>query len=434
VKRGLVPSVLVALVLACGLQAIVAAPALADTQRGRSAPRPDPKKLWKAYPLKPRAQPPSPTKPAAQALQGMRVSAPASSNGSESSFPLGLVSVSLALAILAAGGVLLVSFGLRPAWSLGAASRPPRTRRPASRASQPRLLASPLSEGGSAVSNLVHRLVHLGGERRDTTEDVAAATPEAARSSTRLDIFAPIRGRGRNETLHQARNPTPENGSETDTTPLDGGRTEAGRSEESYVQVGEQVAAVLASAEHAGKEILQTARQEAERVRAEAKDQATATLSQAKLAAERGRRESEQLRADAEAYSKETRKAADRYVAETRAKTDQEAAQKRVQADEQVLGIRRDAERKAKDLHREALERQKTLMQQVGRAEARLQQLLGIFRAMTSQLEGLVKAEPRRQSGDAEGKASLTAPLDEALRPQPSPTGPATERSRLLSE
>ena len=419
-KRAFVRSVLLALVLACGLQAIVATPVLAGTQAGRSAPRPNPKRLWKAYPLDSRAQPPSPTKPAAQTLQRPRVTAPASSNGPQSSFPLGLVSMGLALAILVAGAVLLVSLGLRPAWSLGVAWRSPRARRPKAGAWQPRLFARQLSEGGFAVNNLVHRLIHLGGERHHATSPDARS--EAARSSTRLEIFAPsfVRGRGRNEILAQDRNPRPENGSDTDKTPVDGGHAEAGRTEDSYVQVGEQVAAVLASAEHAAEQIRQTAGQAAERVRAEAKDQAAATLSEAKLAAERGRRESEKLRADAEAYRKETREAADRYVTETRAKTDQEAAQKRAKADEQVLGIRRAAERKAKDLERDALERQKTLLQQVGRAEARLEQLLGIFRGMTVQLEGLVGAKSAGRSGDAEEKTSFAEPLDEALKPRPS--------------
>ena len=103
-KRGFVRSVLLAVVLACGWQAIVAAPVLAE--RGRSAPRPDPTKLWKAYPLKPREQPLPPTKPAASAAR-TRITAPGSSDGRQSS-PLLLVSVVLALAILA-GGVLLVS-------------------------------------------------------------------------------------------------------------------------------------------------------------------------------------------------------------------------------------------------------------------------------------------------------------------------------------
>src|SRR5213593_3610832 len=159
-KRGFVRSVLLAVVLACGWQAIVAAPVLAE--RGRSAPRPDPTKLWKAYPLKPREQPLPPTKPAAPAAARKRIAAPGASDGRQSS-PLLLVSVVLALAILA-GGVLLVSLGPPPAWALGVAWRSPRARRRVYGSRQPRRLSA---QGGLAVNNLVHRFLHLGEERHD---------------------------------------------------------------------------------------------------------------------------------------------------------------------------------------------------------------------------------------------------------------------------
>ena len=98
-KRVFVRSVLLAIVLACGWQATVAAPVLAE--RGQSTPRPDPTKLWKAYPLKPREQPLFPTKPAASAAQTL-ITAPGSSDGWQAS-PLLLASVVLALGILACG-------------------------------------------------------------------------------------------------------------------------------------------------------------------------------------------------------------------------------------------------------------------------------------------------------------------------------------------
>jgi len=410
-KRGFVCSVLLAVVIACGWQATVAAPVLAE--RGRSAPRPDPTKLWKAYPLKPREQPLLPTKPAAPAAARTRIAAPGSSDGRQSS-PLLLVSFVLALAILA-GGVLLVSLGPPPAWALGVAWRSPRARRLVYGSRQPRRLSA---EGGLAVNNLVHRFLHLGGERHDDGSEVVAGAPETAGPVSRRDTFTPysMRGQERNETVHQARNPTPQSGSDTDKAPVDGGRTEVGRAE----QVGEQVAAVLVSAEQAAEQIRESARQDAERIRAEAEDKVTATLSETKLEAERGRRESEKLRADADAYNKQTREAADRYITEMRVKIDKEVAQRRAEVDEQVRGIRRAAELKAKDLETEARARQKTLLQQVARAEARLEQLLGIFRGMTLQLEGLVSAESAGRSGDAEEKTSVAEPLDEALKPRPS--------------
>src|SRR6187455_3116714 len=110
-KGGFVRSVLLVVVLVCGWQATVAAPVLAE--RGRGAPRPDPTKLWKAYPLKPRKQPLPPTKPAASSAP-TRNTAPDFSDGGQSS-PLLVVSVVVALTIFA-GGVLL-SLGLPQAWA-----------------------------------------------------------------------------------------------------------------------------------------------------------------------------------------------------------------------------------------------------------------------------------------------------------------------------
>ncbi len=98
-KRGFVRSVLLAVVVACGWQATVAAPVLAGA--GQSAPRPDPTKLWKAYPLKPREQPLPPTTPAASAAQTLST-APDSSDGQQLA-PVLVVPFVLALTMLAVG-------------------------------------------------------------------------------------------------------------------------------------------------------------------------------------------------------------------------------------------------------------------------------------------------------------------------------------------
>jgi hypothetical protein len=423
VKRGFVRSVLLAFILVCGLQAIVAAPVLADADRARKATRPDPTRLWSEYPLNPREQPPSPTNSDASVTRPATV--PGASNAPQSLPPLALVSVGFALAILAVGGVLLVSFGLRPSLALGGAWRLPRPRQRATGPRQPRRPSGLLVEGEPAVNNLVHRLLHGGGRRHDDERKVeAASASETARIRTRREIFTPysVLGRERNETLDQPGNPTPRSDSNTDKVPADDGRSDVGTAKEKFAEVGEQVAAVLVSAEQAAEQIRESARREAERLRAETKDKAAATLSETKLDAERKRHESEKVRTDADEYSKETRGAADRYVAQTRAKIDKEAAQRRAEVDEVVRGIRRAAEQKAKDLETEALQRQKTLVQEVGRAEDRLQQLLGIFRGMTSQLEGLIKADSATRSGDAEGTGPVAEPLDEALKPRRSPS------------
>jgi cell division septum initiation protein DivIVA len=420
-KRGLVRSVLLAVVLACGWQAAVAAPVLAE--RGPGATRPDPTTLWKAYPLKPREQPlkpreqplpPTKPKPAPSAAQ-TRITAPGSSDGWQFS-PLLLVSVVLVLAILA-GGVLVVSHGLPPAWAPAVAWRSTRARPLVYGARHPPRLLRQLSEGGLTVNNFVHRFLHLGGERDDDGSEVVAGTSETAGPVNQRDISTSysMRRQERNKTV-QTRNPTPQSGSDTGEASVDGGHPEVARAE----QIGEHVAAVLGSAEQAAEKIREAARQDAERIRAEAKDKVAATLSEAKLEAERAHRESEQLRADADAYDKQTREAADRYTTEMRVTIDEEVAQRRAEVDEQVREIQWAAKRKAKDVETEARARQKALVQQVEHAEARLEQLLGIFRGMTLQLEGLVSADSAGRSGDAEEQASVAEPLDEALKPRPS--------------
>jgi hypothetical protein len=423
-RRNFVRSVLLVFVLACGLQAIVAAPVLAESTRAREAARPEPKKLWKTYPLDPRKQSPSSAKHGSSVGLGTRAAAPTTSNAPQSSFRLTLVLVGLALAILAACGAILVSFGLRPASALGVPWGLPRSSLQVFGARQPRRRTPRLGEGETAMSNLVQRLLHTSGKRHGDEREAVAATAETSRPATRSDISTPssMRGRERIKTLHQAGNPTPENGSNNDDGAADGGPTEVGQSEESYAQVGEEVAAVLGSAHQAAEQIREAARQEAERLRAEAKDEVAATLSETNQDAERRRRESERVRADADAYSKEARGAADRHVTEIRLKLEKEAAQRRAELDEQVRGIRRAAEEQARNLETEAIKRHQALLQEVGRAEARLQQLLEVFRRMTLQLEGLVSADSARRSRDAEEKTSVAEPLDEALRPRPSPS------------
>jgi hypothetical protein len=392
-RRGFVRSVLLAVVLACGWQATVAAPALAE--RGRSAPRPNPTKLWKAYPLIPREQSFPGTKPAAVART--RIPAPGSSDGRQFSPPL-LVSFALALAILA-GGLLLDVLRLQSSRRQRLHSRHHGVPRPNLGIDGRDLLIAG-ARGADVAAHRTHAGAHAASAR--PRKDISTAHS--------------MRGQERNETVNQAKNPTSQSGSDTDKVPVDGERTEVGRAE----QVGEQVAAVLVSAEQAAEQIRESARQDAERIRAEAKDEVATALSATKLEAERGRRESEKLRADADAYKKQTREAADRYVTETHEKVDKEVARWRAEVDEQVRGIRRAAELKAKDLETEARARQKTLLEQVARAEARLEQLLGIFRGMTLQLEGLVSADSARRSGDQEEKTSVAEPLDEALKPRPS--------------
>lgn len=272
------------------------------------------------------------------------------------------------------------------------------------------------------------RLFESGRKRRRARlpEVVAVSTSAAASSAARQDLFAPqfTRGAGRSETLSQSEHLRPE----TDTAegakdPVEAERIEVGLAEERYSEVGEQVTAVLTSAQQAAEQIRQSARQEAELIRAEANEEAAATVAEATLEAEQRRRESDELRAEADRYSEETRRAADRYVEQTRRESQEEAARRRADVDQQVREIRLAAERRAKDLETEAHERQEALVLEAERSEARLQQLLGVFRGMTSQLEDLVRPEQAEPSGQAEPEAAVGASsLNEALEPRRSPS------------
>ena len=151
-------------------------------------------------------------------------------------------------------------------------------------------------------------------------------------------------------------------------------------------EIGEQVAAILASAKQAAHRLHEAARREAEQMRNEANEQAAAALERANAESESVREESEQLRADA-------RKEAERVLAE--AKREAEV-------------IERTAKKRSQELANEAVERRKALVREAERSETRLQQVLDVFRAMTSQLEELLEA------GRTEAPASDD--LEEALR------------------
>jgi chemotaxis protein histidine kinase CheA len=185
-----------------------------------------------------------------------------------------------------------------------------------------------------------------------------------------------------------------------------------------YDEIGEQVSLILTSAKQAAQQLRESARNDAERIRKEAEDRATASLERAEREAARRRTEGDQVRAEAEAYSKSTREAADRDVAETRRTIREETEKLRTEAKHEASAIRDAARQKSDELRTEALDRQKALIGEAGRSEARLQQLLDVFRVITSQLEDLLGPEPGGERGTMQaGDAASAQGLDEALKP-----------------
>jgi hypothetical protein len=183
--------------------------------------------------------------------------------------------------------------------------------------------------------------------------------------------------------------------------------------DQASIDVGDQVATILASAKQAAQRLQISARQDAERIRGTAKQEAAARLEAVEQELAGKREECAKLRADAQAYSKGTRQAADQYASDTRRKIDEASEKRRKEAEREANEIRAAAKQQAERLSSEGVRRQRALTAEAQRSEARLEQLLGVFRALTSQLEDVL--------GDERGTASSTGgrDLEKALRPQP---------------
>ena len=197
--------------------------------------------------------------------------------------------------------------------------------------------------------------------------------------------------------------------------------------------VGEQVTAVLASAQHAADEIIAAARVDAARIRSEAEASVEATQAEAASEASRAREESDRLRRDAGEYSESTRAAADEYATKARASADEDAARALAEASERAEAVQTEAEQRVSERERRELRRQEALVRDAEQFEQRLDSLLEVFRGMTGQLEDVIRANreaklreapaeagaaSKEGSGDATDVQSDGEPLDEALRPE----------------
>lgn len=154
-----------------------------------------------------------------------------------------------------------------------------------------------------------------------------------------------------------------------------------------YARVGEQVTAVLTSAEHAAAEIRQSANRDAENIRREAEEQAASS-----------RAEADGLRVDAAAYSERTRTTADSYAARTRRTADAQAEEARAALEAKATAMQAEAERKAKEIETEAIRRCEVLRESAAHLEERIAKMLTTFRGMTSDLEGLLPTAQREDS------------------------------------
>ena len=355
----------------------------------------DVRELWREYPLNPTPPPSAPPHPTGQRITESGSSAAADADSESIPFAIAAAVGVAAVALVA----LAVLVGRRPAWA--ADFRIPRLR--------------PGARPRRRVKRRQGRLVYANLTARPSRPDVSPTPhvePEPLSSEPKDDKLEldSADGGERSDAMKIVKPATPEQGDQS----------------ESYTQVGEQVASVLAAAQQAAQEIRTTALEEAERIRDEAEADAASTRDEAGRVEEQTRRKSEALRAEADEYGREAREAADRYVATTREQVEDEAASRRAESEQEALEKHRSAEQRARDIETEALQRRKAIIEEAERSEARLEQLLVVFRGMTSQLEELLRAEQAGGAADAQDDSGDEA-IAEALRPRRSQTEPAGE-------
>jgi hypothetical protein len=387
--------------LACGIVGVCAALVVlragpASAQRGgsggsgkadRSVTVPsEVRELWREYPLNPTTPPAAPSQPSVRRQSTEPTSSPEpGSSAADREFESIPFALAAAIGVAAIALVALALFLLRPVWAtdfrigkqlhIGTRQRRRRTTRDDERLFE----TTPTTRPSTPDDGPGPEVEPLPSESKDDKLELDSAD-----------------ARERSDAVKIARSATPGQGEQ-----------HQGEQHESYAEVGEQVASVLAAAQRAAEEIRATTLEEAERIRQEAVADAASTRDEAAKAAEQTRRESEALRAEAEEYSKEARDAADRYVATTRQQVEDEAAARRAESEREAAEMHRAAEQRARDVETEALHRRQAIIAEAERSEARLEQLLGVYRGMTSQLEELLASEQARTD------AADEAPADE---------------------
>jgi hypothetical protein len=179
--------------------------------------------------------------------------------------------------------------------------------------------------------------------------------------------------------------------------------------------VGDEVAAVLQSAQEAAATMRRSALEEAARRRDELEAEIAAEIKEARRGADADRADAQRLRADADVYAMETRAAADKYGEQRRAEAEREAATIVAEAQSRLDAADAEAERKVREAEAGARARVDTLKAEAERYEERLDNIFVVFREMSSQLEELVggRRTASRESPGDEG-------LEDALRPDSS--------------
>jgi hypothetical protein len=173
--------------------------------------------------------------------------------------------------------------------------------------------------------------------------------------------------------------------------------------------VGEEVQAVLSSAQDAAAAIRRKAKEEAERVRDDAWAAAKAEITEAQRIGAAHREDAERIRAEAEAFAAEARAAAGTFTEELRTSAEREAARIEEEARERLSAADADAIRKVERAEDVARERIGSLRNEIERHEKRLQSILVILRGMSSQVEDVL-------AGRSSGGETADESLEDVLR------------------
>lgn len=250
----------------------------------------------------------------------------------------------------------------------------------------------------------------LPGSRTSALERVAAyASPEGSAQASAASV--PSR---RSVSVKHSRHSRAENGRRNERPSVAeqqqaSNDSDLGSRSNDYARLGEQVTAVLTSAERAAAEIRESANQDAENVRRSAEEEAAAS-----------RAELDALRADADAYDERTRTAADAYAEQARRKADAQAEEARAALEAKATAVQAEAERKAREIETEAIRRREVLDQGAAKLEERITQMLATFRGMTSDLEGLVPTARQREDREPQDADDVAVDdtLEDALKPE----------------
>ena len=379
---------LTAAAFVCMLLAAVGAGSAASQERAQTKPPPGLEPLWREYPLEPkgaRAELPTPGErpPAVEPEPRPAAQTPQQPQRNDRSGVSTLALVAVTLGVVTVLVLAIVALGVaRPALVESVRGRARRRLRP---------------EGGSAMSDVFRRL-RRGREEGETPP--SREEPTEDRTSALLRAFEPY-------TVERS-TPVESEQPSTDRPEGSGEEPSEGRKPASAADLGEHVAAVIATAQDAAAEMRREAVADADRIRKEASEEAKGLVAEAT-------REAEQMRADASTYSRETRQEADAYAGEKRSEAEAYATSVRADAEENSRHLREAAEEGAKQIEKEARRRREMLIGEAERFEERLHSLHSVFHGITTQLDELLPGQ--RQSDDEEASRES---IEEALRPEAS--------------